>query len=345
MGYNGGTMLTFLIIVTVFIYFSLVVTAGLHPTPSLVSRFELHRRSNASKEAKWQHRRETLLPHVYGAIAAKIAILLVAFIALSIVTFGWALGIIIAVIGTLLYPTVASWGPLSNFSQKLYSRYEAPYLDVIEKMKPFFTVVRAVSIPHVEPYHRFDSVEELQRLINQSGDVLSANEKTLITHGLSFKNKTVESVMTPKSMIKTIKKSEFLGPLVLSEIHEMGHSRLPVIAEDIDHIVGILHLNDLLSLGVRQSVTAEKAMEPKVFYIRHDDSLEHALAAFIETRHHLFIVINELRETVGLLTLEDVMETLIGREIVDEDDNHEDLRTVALKNSVHNNSPKNHIDL
>jgi len=345
MGYNGGTMLTFLIILTVLIYVGLVITAGLHPAPSLVSRFELHRRSSASKEAKWQHRRETLLPDVYGAIAAKIAVLLVAFIALSIVTFGWALGIIIAIIGTLLYPTVANWGPLSRFSQRLYRKYEAPYLDSIEKMKPFFNVVRAVSIPHVEPYHRFDSKEELQRLIDQSGDVLSTDEKTLIVHGLSFSDQKVASIMTPKSVVKTINKGEFLGPLVLSEIHSLGHSRLPVIDKDIDHIVGVLHLNDLLSLNTRQSVTAEKAMEAKVFYIRHDDTLEHALAAFIESRHHLFIVINELRETVGILTLEDVIETLIGRKIVDEDDNHEDLRTVALKNSVHNNSPKNHIDL
>lgn len=335
----------FLLIVTILTYISLAIVAGLHPAPYLVSQFELHRRARSSKEAKWQHRREGLLPDVYGAIAAKLAVLIVVFVVLSIVTFGWALGIIIAIIGTLLYPTLANWGPLNRLSQKIYARYEAPYLDIVEKLKPFFNIVRAVSIPHVEPYHRFDSREELQRLIDQSGGVLSDNEKTLIIHGLSFADKSVESVMTPKSMIKTVKKSEFLGPLVLSEIHELGHSRIPVIAADIDHIVGVLHLSDLLSLDVKQSVTAEKAMEAKVFYIRHDDTLEHALAAFIESRHHLFIVINEYRETVGLLTLEDVMEALIGRKIIDEDDNHEDLRAVAEKIALGNNSPKNHIDL
>lgn len=334
----------FLLILTVFIFFMLVIIAGLHPTPYLVSQFELHRRSHNSKEAKWQHRREMLLPDVYGAIATKLAILLVAFIALAIVTFGWALGIIIALVGTLLYPTLANWGPINRLSQRIYTRYEVPYLDIVEKLKPFFTVVRAVSIPHVEPYHRFDSREELQRLIDQSGGVLTEDEKTLIIHGLSFSDQTVESVMTPKSMIKSIKKSEFLGPLVLSEIHELGHSRLPVIGADIDHVVGVLHLNDLLSLDVKQSVTAEKAMEAKVFYIRHDDNLEHALAAFIESRHHLFVVINDMRETVGILTLEDVIETLIGRKIIDEGDNHEDLRAVAEKIAASNNSPKNHID-
>jgi CBS domain containing-hemolysin-like protein len=343
--YSNDIMFMFLLIVIVLVFLMLVIVAGLHPMPYLVSQFELHRRSHNSKEAKWQHRRELLLPDVYGAIATKIAVLLVAFITLSIVTFGWALGIIIAIVGTLLYPTVANWGPMSRLSQRIYRRYEAPYLDIVEKLKPFFNVVRAVSIPHVEPYHRFDSREELQRLIDQSGNILTDDEKTLLVHGLSFADQSVESIMTPKSMIKTIKKSEFLGPLVLSEIHELGHSRLPVIAADIDHVVGVLHLNDLLSLDIKQSVTAEKAMEAKVFYIRHDDTLEHALAAFIESRHHLFIVINDMRETVGLLTLENVIEALIGRKIIDEDGNHDNLRAVAEKIAADNNSPKNHIDL
>lgn len=338
-------MFTFLCIMTILVFFLLVITTGLHPMPYLVSQFELHRRSSASKEAKWQHRRELLLPDVYGAIAAITALLLVAFMVLSIVTFGWVIGIIVAIIGTLLYPALSHWGPLSRFSHHIYHRYEKPVLNGVEKMKPFFRFVRAVSIPHVEPYHRFDSREELQRLVDQSEGVLSTDEKNLIVHGLSFKDQIVESVMTPKSVIKSIKKTEFLGPLVLSEIHELGHSRLPVIGDDIDHVVGVLHLNDLLSLDMKQSMTAEKAMERKVFYIRHDDNLEHALAAFIETRHHLFIVINDLRETVGILTLEDVIETLIGRKIVDEDDNHEDLRVIAERNARDNNVPKNHIDL
>lgn len=338
-------MFIFLLVIIILVFFMLVIVAGLHPAPSLVSQFELLRRSHINKSAMWQHRRARLLPDVYGAIAAKLAVLVVAFTALSIVTLGWALGIIIAIIGILLYPAVAHWGPINRLAGKLYDHYELPLLDTIEKMKPFFTVVRAVSVPHVELYHRFDSREELQRLIDQSGNVLTDDEKTLIVHGLSFKDTKVETVMTPKSMIKSIKKSEFLGPLVLSEIHELGHSRLPVIAADIDHVVGVLHLNDLLSLDIKQSHTAEKAMESKVFYIRRDDSLEHALAAFIETRHHLFIVINELRETVGIVTLEDVIEALIGHKIIDQDDNHEDLRLVAAKKALDNNSPKNHIDL
>ena len=338
-------MFTFLVALTIIVFFSLVIVAGIHPVPHLISHYELHRRSKASQEAKAQHRRELLLPNVYAAIAAKTGVLLVAFILLCVVTCGWVFGIILAIVGTLLYPVIANWGPMSHLSASIYRRYEAPYLDIVEKLQPVFKFVQAVTVPHVEPYHRFDSRQELQRLISQSGDILSDDEKALIVSGLSFKDKTVETIMTPKSSMKTIKKSEFLGPLVLSEIHELGHSRLPVIAGDIDHVVGVLHINDLLSLDIKNSVTADKAMEPKVFYIRQDDTLEHALAAFIETRRHLFIVINEYRETVGLLTLEDVIETLIGNEIVDEDDNHESLHAIAEKKARNNNSPVNHIDL
>jgi len=337
-------MFTFLFILTVLVFIGLVVVAGIRPMPHLVSQFELKRRSKANKEAQWQHRREVLLPDVYAALAAKTALLIVGFVALAIVTFGWGLGLVVGLIGVLLYPTIASWNFASQQSQKLYDKYEPGYLDIIVKLQPVFKVLRSVAVPRVEPYHRFDSREELQDMIDRS-NVLSDDERKLIVHSLGFKHEIVESIMTPKSLIKTVKKTEFLGPLVLSEIHELGHSRLPVIGADLDHVVGTLHIRDLLSLDVKQSVTAEKAMEAKVFYIRHDQTLEHALAAFIETRHHLFIVINEARETVGLLTLEDVMEALLGRTIMDEDDNHEDVHSVAAHRAVHNNVPEHRVDV
>lgn len=338
-------MFTFLAITTAIIFLILVIVSGVQPEPHLVSQFELHRRSRVSKQAKEQHRRELLLPDVYALITAKTTVLLVAFVLLSVVAFGWVVGILTAVIGALLFPVLARQRLVHSLSMRLYAKYETTILNNVEKMRPIFKLLKSLSSPHVEPYHRFDSREELQRLIEASGDALTDDERTLIVHGLSFKDKTVESVMTPKSVVKTIKKSEFLGPLVLSEIHELGHSRLPVIGKDIDHVVGILHINDLLSLDVRKSLTAEKAMDAKVFYIHREDSLQHALAAFIEARRHLFIVINEYRETVGILTLEDVIEALIGSRIVDEDDNHEDLRSVALKKAQDNNSPKQHVDL
>ena len=122
---------------------------------------------------------------------------------------------------------------------------------------------------------------------------------------------------------------EFLGPLVLDDLHKKGHSRFPVIQGDIDHIVGMLRIQDLLTIDCKsKSYRAEKVMSRDIYYIDKDQTLSYALAAFLKTQHHLFIVINEIRETVGLLSLGDVMEELLGRKIDNEFDSDEELRKV-----------------
>ncbi len=346
LGYNMGRMFTFLIITVSLLSVLLVVVASMRPVPTVVSRFELDRRAGkANKEAKEALRREHLLSDVLVVQRIVVSILLVAVVLLSVATFGWIIGTIVGIIIALGYAAISRFNPLMRASHRLYERIEPSLLRFVEKSSGVLIFFRGVSGHDTDTYHRFDSREELQQLVNNSGDILSANERSLIVNGLVFSSKEVRSVMTPKSVVSTIKKSEFLGPLVLDELHQLGHSRLPVIGSDLDHVVGVLHLNDLLSLDIKRSVTAEKAMDPKVYYIHQEDTLEHALAAFLKTHHHLFIVINDLRETVGILTIEDVLEALIGHKIIDEDDNHEDLRAVAAKKAETNNQPGDHVDL
>src|SRR5690606_21080636 len=191
---------------------------------------------------------------------------------------------------------------------------------------------------------RLGSKEELKHLIEEAGETLSDDQRQMITGAIDFDMRTVSEVMTPRGMIRSIKNTEFLGPLVLSELHDQGYSRLPVTKGDIDDIIGILYLRDMLTLKSKASATVEKLMDSKVFYIREDQTLDHALAAFIKSRHHLFIVINELRETVGLITLEDVVESLIGKKILDEDD-YTDIDQVAKSIVKTNNQPVGRVDV
>ena len=111
-------------------------------------------------------------------------------------------------------------------------------------------------------------------------------------------------------------------------------------------VVGMLYIQDLLTIN--RSSTSKRArtvMEKKVYYIREDQTLQHALAAFLRVRHHLFIVVNEFRETVGIVSLEDVIERMLGHKIIDEFDAHEDLRRVAQRNPRHNNRTKHARDV
>lgn len=333
-------MFTFLTIVAAVILISLLLVAGARPSRSQLSLFELKRRANSGdKVAKRELDREDVIADVLSLIRIKVAVLLVGFTILSILAFGWFFGITVSIIAAIFYGPIASLKPISKASQKLYKAFEPEILKATKKFSKIFKIIRQNSEVGLNEAS-IDSRQELQSLVESSDGVLSDDEKKLVISGLSFNDLTVSSIMTPKSVIDSIKKSEFLGPLTLDELHKTGHSRLPVIDGDIDHIVGILNLKSLLALDIKRSTTAEKAMDPKVYYVREDQTLRHALAAFLRTHHHLFVVVNEYRETVGLLALEDVIEALIGQKIIDEFDEHDDLRAVALDNINQNNEPK-----
>ena len=314
----------------------------MRPVRSTLSQFERERRATGGdKKAKELIKREILVGYVLTLQRVKIALLLVLVVVFAIATLGWVLGIVVATVIAVEYGAISRLRPLQKVAQRIYLRSERFLLKQVDKFSPVFKFLGTVTLEADDELRRLDSREELQHLVAQSNDILTTDEKKLIVHSLSFGEQLVGSVMTPRGVIESINRTEFLGPLTLDELHRKGHSRLPVISGDIDHVIGILHLQSLLALDIKRSATAEKAMEPRVYYIRQDQTLQHALAAFLRTRHHLFIVVNEFRDTVGLLTLEDVIEALLGRKIIDEFDAHDDLRTVALRNLNDNNHPKN----
>lgn len=70
-------------------------------------------------------------------------------------------------------------------------------------------------------------------------------------------------------------------------------------------------------------------MRKAVYYVHEEESLGHALNVFLKTNHHLLVVVNTFEEFVGVVSFEDVIEEIIGKQIVDEFDQHEDLRAVA----------------
>lgn len=336
--------MTGLIIVTILVFALLVLVAGVRPQHDPLSEFELERRvASGDDTASKRFRREQLLVDVESLFRIVTALLLVVFVLVVVATFGWLFGSIIATFAALEYGALARVPLWRSFAQKLYEQYESYILRFVERFSGVFRFIRNVT---PEPANvRLDSKEELEHLVKESGQILTTDEKQLIVHSLSFDVRRVDEIMTPRSVIDSIQKSELLGPLTLNDLHQTGHSRFPVIDGDIDHVVGVLHIQNLLTLDKKRSVTAGTAMDPHVYYIREDHSLRHALAGFLRTHHHLFIVVNEFRETVGVLSLEDTLEALLGRKITDEFDAHEDLRAVAAHNPRKNNHPTTSTDV
>jgi len=343
--YPMNTQVSIFLLVEVILFILLVVIRSVKINYSDLTSYELKRRAKSRDEvAKHNLRREKATTDLATLRYIKETIIVVILVMFTVWELNWFFGALLSVALLLLANLIARWSFVGNQVQRLYSKYEIKILSAVEKLSPGLKYLRS---PNIQPAGDFTlhSKEELLHLIDGAQEVLSKDEKDLLSNALNFQQKPVSKVMTPKSAIHSIDKKELLGPLVLDDLHKTGHSRFPVINRDIDHVVGMLYVQDLLSLDTKRSVTAEKAMESRVFYINQDQTLEHALAGFLRTHHHLFIVVNEFQETVGILSLEDVIEALIGRKINDEFDTHEDLREVAKRNQKDNNQPEGREDI
>jgi CBS domain containing-hemolysin-like protein len=264
------------------------------------------------------------------------------FIIYSAHAFGLLNGIVLAVIGVLLVPLAFRVPFICRLADKLERVTLPSAKKIISTIKPVLRWLRDRDLATSDA--TLNSQDELLDLIKRSPGILSKEQQQRLSASLDFDDKKVMDVMTPRSMVKSVSSKETLGPLVLDELYKTGHSRFPVYDGDLDHVVGTLYLRSLVDMK-KGSQLAEQAMQPKVFFIREDRNLSHALHGFLKSKHHLFIVVNEYRETVGVLSLEDVIENLLGATIVDEFDTFDDLRAVAEHNPNKNNSASQSSDI
>lgn len=160
---------------------------------------------------------------------------------------------------------------------------------------------------------------------------IDTTELDIALHALQFGDKKVADVMTPRRVVHFVQAEEPIGPVLMTELHDSGFSRFPVRKEDDNNIVGTLFLRDLVER--KNGGIVSNVMNHKVYYVNDQELLEHVLKAFIRTKHHLFIVVNEFEDVVGIITIEDVIEQILGRKIVDEFDQYADMRAVAQKHA------------
>lgn len=186
---------------------------------------------------------------------------------------------------------------------------------------------------HTGLYEKSDLVVLLERQKGQADSRISVSEIELLQHALSFGSKLVVDALVPQRVVKTVAASEAIGPVLMDELSKSGHSRFPVYDGKHDHIVGILYLHDLV--GAKHGGTVADVMNRNLTYVHEDFTLYQALQAFLKTKRHLFLVVNSFEELVGILTIEDVLEQVIGVPIMDEFDKYDDLRAVAAATAQH----------
>ncbi len=326
------------LLLSVFVGSLLVIVSSISPARTGVSTFELvRRRELGNKDAEHELRRETLIADLYSMRRLAVGVSLVAFVFMSIAAWGMAWGALVSFALAVAYGKLATLPVVHAIAMKIYEENEAPLMRVIEAHPASMRALRGVV--WVESRAMLSSRQELEYLVRESQGILHEQDKRRIINSLHFNERTVEEIMTPRGVISSVKHTDIVGPYILDALHKTGHSRFPVVDEDIDHVVGVLYTRDLVTLSDKRSKTAGEVMDDHVFYINRDQTLDHALTAFLKTHRHMFIVVNEYRETAGVLTLEDTMEALLGYKIIDEFDQHDDLRAVADRMARRNNNP------
>ncbi len=179
-------------------------------------------------------------------------------------------------------------------------------------------VARVMRAIRGEPWSR----DEIQTFI-QSDVELDAEEKSMLSGVLEVSETQVREVMVPRSQMVVIDiDDEFDDTMKL--IVESGHSRFPVIGEDRDEVLGILLAKDLLRYygsDEAKDLTIKKLLRPATV-IPESKRLNALLKEFRASHNHMAIVVDEYGGVAGLLTIEDVLEEIVG-EIDDEHDQEE----------------------
>ncbi len=161
------------------------------------------------------------------------------------------------------------------------------------------------------------SDEELRMLVAASArqGVLQESERVIVGNALDFADTLVRQVMVPRTEIVAVPEElDLAGLVATARQHRL--SRFPVYRDDLDHVVGVVHVKDLVGVDRASRAKAHDVMR-KVPVIPETLRLDQALTEFRRQRTQLAIVIDEFGGTAGLVTLEDVLEELVG-EVQDE---------------------------
>ena len=244
-------------------------------------------------------------------------------------------GVVASLISAILIFLLADVLPQSFASRKAlrFGAFCAPLVRVI--LVVFYPITQPVSFVLKKVFGE-EQVSRLSKvdLLSIFDDTQGANvvgvdtdERRIVRGSLLFSDKKVNNVLTPNTVVKTISHNQLLTPEIILELKDSGYSRVPVLGDDAHHFVGVLYLKDLL--GLTKTITVKDIMDSTVHFVHTNDPLDRVLSEFIDTRTHLFVVVDDFGAFEGIITIEDIVEEIIGKEIMDEDDDIPDLRLFA----------------
>ena len=171
----------------------------------------------------------------------------------------------------------------------------------------------------------FIATNEEEVSISKIGD---NNKKSLIKNILNLTDKSVEDVMVPRAEIISVKKDQKINE-ILSIIKNESHSRMPVYDNNLDNILGFFHIKDLINSISDENFNLENLLRD-VLYVAPKSPILDLLKRMRTSRIHMGLVVDEFGGVDGLVTIEDLVEEIVG-EIEDEHDTDDNELIKAVK--------------
>ena len=212
------------------------------------------------------------------------------------------------------------------------------FLPMIELLKLLISGLYILFGMNKKSRKREITEEDLISLINVGKDegVIEEQEKQMIKNIFEFGDTTVKEVMIPRVDI-TFAPHDITLDMLVNLIRISGHSRIPVYEGTIDNIIGILYVKDILKIHKQAFQLKEKfeirKILRKAYFVPDNKKIDELLDIFQKDRIQIAIVIDEYSGTDGLITMEDVLEEIVG-EIIDEYDKEKELYRKIDENTI-----------
>lgn len=167
--------------------------------------------------------------------------------------------------------------------------------------------------------------------IGHKEGIFEKTESKIIKNLIRFRNIKAEDIMTPRTVMIMVQEDQPLQDFITKEEFEK-FSRIPVFGKTGDDITGYVHKHDALKkLAEDQHDVLLRSIKRDILMVSEDIKLPKLMDRFLEKKDHLAIVTDKYGGITGLVTMEDVMETLLGTEIIDEFDSEQDMQEFARK--------------
>ncbi|QTA82890.1 CBS domain-containing protein, DUF21 [Desulfonema limicola] len=215
-----------------------------------------------------------------------------------------------------LWPSIV-W-PLTIMTYILY-----PFILVIQNVSRLLSYTKSVPPPVTEE----DILGTIK--LGARGGEISQWESLMLHNIINLETKMVEEIMTPRTVMFTLNEDMTVQE-AFKKAGEKGFTRIPVYRGDRENIVGYIMINDLSSAQIiaRPDEKLNSIIKP-IMFVREDESCLVLLTNFLKKRLHIAMIGDEYGGVAGLVTLEDLLETILGTEIVDETDSVVDLQKMA----------------